>query len=134
MEVGVLLGPGQKVLYWHNPEGRSEAYLPDSRSLWEVMWENRHRLSGFAHSHPGSGPVSPSWEDVTTFAAIEAALGRRLNWWIVNKYHISLVTWKGPDKCNYQVINLSENGLKSDDCLDWVRDLRIASYGRHDDA
>jgi len=125
MEAGVIISKGEP-LYWHIPPDRSTSCLPDSTELWNQFWKFRHTLDGFAHSHPGSGPVGPSWEDITTFAAVEAALGRRLNWWIINQYYVSLVMWKGPDKCDYQVSNL-ESELS--DCLDWVDDLRKASYG-----
>jgi len=83
-EAGVVIGRNQQVLHWHLPESRSIAYLPDSRTLWDVLWENRSNLVGFAHTHSGNGVPYPSHEDVTTFAAIEAALGQRLVWWIVS--------------------------------------------------
>lgn len=69
---------------WHLPPGRSGGYLPDSPDLWQQLWENRAILEGFAHSHPGKGRAacSPSLEDITTFDAIERALGKSLRWWI----------------------------------------------------
>lgn len=84
IEAGVVLDNNNKPLHWHLPPGRSVGGLPDSRDLWEVIWENRDNLSGIAHSHPGTGKPGPSHTDVTTFAAVEAALGRRLDWWIVS--------------------------------------------------
>ena len=42
-------------------------------------------LAGVAHSHPGGGIPTPSWEDLTTFAAVEDGLGQRLVWWIVSE-------------------------------------------------
>lgn len=125
MEVGLLLDLKQEIIYWHNPEGRSEAYLPDSRTLWEVIWENRNKISGFAHSHPGNGIPAPSQEDITTFAAVEAALGKRLNWWIVNKYSNALIVWRGPDKHDYTRLA----GIIEEFRAPWVQKLRIASYG-----
>ena len=84
-EAGVLIDlKTNEPLYWHAPAGRSCAYLPDSRDLWEVIWEHRGKILGFAHSHPGSGVPVPSHEDLTTFRAIEAALGTSLAWWITS--------------------------------------------------
>lgn len=84
IEVGVLIDMAGFPFYWHTPEGASSVQLPDSRTLWDEIWENRQKLRGFAHSHPGSGRPSPSSTDLTTFAAIEAGLGTRLTWWILS--------------------------------------------------
>jgi hypothetical protein len=75
--------------------------LPDSRDLWDVIQENKDRVMGFAHSHPGSGIPAPSFEDVSTFAAIEAALGKRLVWWITSSDSFSEWCWVGPHKWDY---------------------------------
>jgi hypothetical protein len=82
MEVGVLIGRDQRVIHWHLPANRTSVALPDSQDLWSQIWNNRTEVLGFAHSHPGRGVPYPSREDVTTFAAVEAALGRNLVWWI----------------------------------------------------
>jgi hypothetical protein len=116
-EAGVLISKEGKPLYWHVPEDRSTAYLPDSRDLWEVIWDFRDNILGFAHSHP-PGCDGPSQEDVTTFAAVEAALGRRLAWWIVTDRDLSLVEWCGPDKLDYMVSFLGRSQLP------WVPMLR----------
>jgi hypothetical protein len=92
IEAGVVLDKKGECLHWHLPQGRSVAYLPDSRLLWWVFWDLRHRLSGFAHSHP-SGVYYPSHEDLTTFAAVEAGLGMRLDWWIVSDDKVTLSHW-----------------------------------------
>ena len=104
IEAGVVLDPNNMPLHWHLPPGRSMGGLLDSRDLWEVIWENRDNISGIAHSHPGSGKPGPSHTDVTTFAAIEAALGRRLDWWIVSAGDGALVLLRhaGPEKLDYQ--------------------------------
>lgn len=121
MEAGVLLDREGKPIHWHLPPGRSGGSLPDSRDLWDVIWENRGNISGFAHSHPGSGLPGPSYTDVTTFAAIEQALGRRLNWFITSSDSWALYRWEGPDKLDYKL-------LTSD--LKWLDRLRAASnYG-----
>lgn len=74
IEVGVVIGLDFRPRYWHLPPGRTAGSIPDTRSLWDVLWEQRADVAGFAHSHPGSGVPGPSHTDVTTFAAIEAGL------------------------------------------------------------
>lgn len=103
IETGVVLDLAGQPLHWHLPPGRSMGGLPDSRKLWDVIWENRDIISGIAHSHPGSGIPGPSQTDVTTFAAIEAALGRRLDWWIVSAGDetVVLLRWAGSGKLDY---------------------------------
>jgi len=103
IETAVVINNEKRAIYWHLPEGRSAAYLPDSRNLWDVIWENREDLSGIAHSHPGGGTPGPSYEDVTTFAAVESALGKRLDWWIMSRDQIVLIQWAGPDKYDYRM-------------------------------
>jgi len=101
MEAGVVVGKAGEPIYWHAPKGRTAAYLPDSPTLWQVLWHNRTVLQGFAHSHPGSGYPHPSHEDVTTFAAVESGLGKRLDWWIATEDELSLVRWAGPGRLDY---------------------------------
>lgn len=103
VEIGLVLDWTGQELHWHEPPGRSAGHIPDSHDLWEFLFENRGVISGFAHSHPGSGAVGPSYEDVTTFAAVEAGLGLRLDWWILNADSMVLVRWAGPDRLDYSV-------------------------------
>lgn len=117
-EAGAVIGRDGKVLHWHLPPDRNVRALPDSRTLWDVLWEHRARILGFAHSHPGSGCPVPSWTDRTTFAAIEAALGRRLVWWITSTNRVVAVGWRGPDPHDYAVRPLDDAGLG------WLCDLR----------
>lgn len=102
IEAGVVVtekGP----VFWHLPEGRTSGGLPDSRLLWDVLWEHRRAaFLGFAHSHPGSGRPGPSWIDVTTFAAIELGLGRRLTWWITSSNLMVGLHYDGPGKHDYR--------------------------------
>jgi len=86
METGVVVSIHHEPIFWHEPGGRSSGALPDSRMLWDVLWQaNRDGwLSGFAHTHPGGGLPGPSREDISSFVAIENAIGRPLNWWIVS--------------------------------------------------
>jgi hypothetical protein len=124
IEAGVLVDltedPEGVPIYWHLPINRNTIALPDSRPLWDVIWENRHKDLGFAHSHPGSGTPGPSHEDMTTFAAIEAALGKRLVWWIVSSDSYIDLGWAGPHKLSYRV----------GPCMfqpSWVERLRVES-------
>ncbi len=125
MEAGVVVGFGGEPLYWHLPSNRTVASLPDSRDLWDVFWENRGTLQGFAHSHPGSGVPSPSWEDITTFAAVEQGLGRRLTWWIISETHRVVVLWRGPGPHDYETY-LDLDTLDYRPC--WLDGLRKTSY------
>lgn len=94
VETGVLVAKNGQPILWHVPEGRSAAYLPDSRGLWKAIWEHRENVLGFAHSHPGSGQPGPSSEDLSTFEAVEAALGRRLKWWICSSDQLIECNWE----------------------------------------
>lgn len=102
IEAGVVIteeGP----VFWHLPNGRSSVAIPDTRKLWDVLWELRDtEFLGFAHSHPGSGVPAPSDTDLTTFAAIESGLGRRLDWWITSFDRIIQLRWEGPGRLDYE--------------------------------
>jgi len=116
LEAGVLIGDND-FAYWHLPKKRTGGSLPDSRELWDVFWEHRKdQYLGFAHSHPGKGTPGPSWTDITTFAGIEAGLGRRIQWWITSADRIIQIYWVGPTRYDYSAI------LAHD--LDWVEKLR----------
>jgi hypothetical protein len=117
IETGVLISFDGHPIHWHLPPGRSCGYLPDSRDLWDIIWENRASLDGFAHSHPGFGIPSPSHEDVTTFAAVELALGRNLKWWITSANSTILLVRIGN---NYQPDFVSQEP-------NWIRKLRELS-------
>lgn len=94
LEAALLIGPRRDdVLYEHTPADRTSTHLPDSMVLWEKIWEHRGVLCGIAHSHPWNGFPSPSEEDCSTFAALELALGRRFDWWIVTLDRVSLFQW-----------------------------------------
>lgn len=119
-EAGVVIDLEGNPFHWHLPKNRTTVALPDSRDLWDVIWENRARLQGIAHSHPGSGVPGPSYEDVTTFAAIELALGRRLEWWITSSDRLVVIRWTGPDKLSYTASPVYEDPT-------WVAQLRLLS-------
>lgn len=127
-ECCVVLGFHCRPVHWHCPRS-SSVYIPDDSNLWQVIWENRQELIGVAHSHPGCGSSSPSQEDLTTFAAIEAGIGRRLLWWIVTEDSAAYFWWVGPDKYSY-------DGTDSLVDWDWLPELRrqsgYKSYGGFD--
>jgi hypothetical protein len=108
IEAAAVIGQGGAVIHWHLPAGRSSGALPDSRELWEVIWQRRAELLGIAHSHPGSGLPAPSFEDVTTFSAVELALGTRLAWWITSADRVVVCRWIGPNKYDYRAELIEE--------------------------
>ncbi len=83
MEVALVFDLNGNTIHWHEPPGRSGGSIPDTRSLWDILWENRERLGGVAHTHPWDGPAYPSHTDLTTFDAIERGLGKHLLWPVV---------------------------------------------------
>lgn len=135
IEAGVVIDINGAPIYWHLPDGRTGGSLPDSQPLWEVLWEHRDILGGFAHSHPGSGTPDPSRTDITTFIAVEAGLGRHLDWWITSSDRLivcrrylpqyrrqgvySYISERGI-KYNYLATELSENPP-------WAQELRRLS-------
>lgn len=102
IEVALVVDLEGKTLRWHLPPGRSGGYVPDSHDLWEFIWNNRDRIGGVAHTHPWNGTAGPSQTDVTTFAAIEEALGKRLVWPVVTFTDAGYFAWVGPNKLDYQ--------------------------------
>ena len=83
LEVALVFDKEGKTIHWHVPPGRSSGHIPDTRDLWEVLWENRDRIGGVAHTHPWNGDAWPSLTDMTTFRAVERGLGRQLLWPVV---------------------------------------------------
>lgn len=104
IETALVFDQEGKTLHWHLPPGRSGGYIPDTQSLWDVIWENRDRLGGVAHTHPWDGEAWPSRTDVTTFSAVEMALGKRLQWPIVTFSVVKVFTWVGPEKYDYGLL------------------------------
>jgi hypothetical protein len=96
IETAAVISVRGEVLLWHAPPGRSAVAIPDTRALWDVLWTHREAVAGVAHSHPGWGPPTPSWEDLTTFGALEAGLGLRLSWWIATAGAVRRYRWLGP--------------------------------------
>ena len=124
MEAGVLLGPNNSVIYWHTPNDRSGGALPDNRDLWDVIWENRAIVTGFAHTHPGSGIPGPSYTDITTFKSIENGLGKHLNWFIFSSDSQVLCLFEDESK---SIITVELNDSHTDK-MTWMDRLRELSH------
>jgi hypothetical protein len=122
-EAGVLINLEGEVLYWHLPEDRQSVILPDSPTLWDIIWTNRAYITGFAHSHPGNGWPGPSQMDLTTFKAIEDGIGRNLKWWITSSDHLVVIR-RNPDEGEGKPKYLIR---KLDTEPSWVRKLRELS-------
>lgn len=121
IETGVIFDYDMKPIYWHLPFDRSAGHIGDSRDLFLIMMENKGRIYGFAHSHPGSGLPSPSWTDLTTFSAVERGLGKRLVWPIVTKDRLRNFFWQGPDEFDYKDVFIDAKFY-------WLSELRYHSY------
>jgi Prokaryotic homologs of the JAB domain len=79
-EVCLLIGKRGAIL-WADAS-TSPTALPDSRERWDAIWAHREELDAIAHSHP-VGPAAFSAEDESTMAALDAALGRPLRYYVV---------------------------------------------------
>jgi hypothetical protein len=100
MELAMVFDGRGRVLHWHEPPGCLTSWIPDTRSLWEVLIENVEILGGVAHIHPSKGMPSPSHEDITTFRANEDGLGRKLIWPIASLTHVGYF-WRYPEADHY---------------------------------
>lgn len=129
IETAVVFDENSYPIYWHEPIGRTGGALPDSRSLWDVLWENREWIYGIAHTHPWDGPSGPSQTDITTFAAIEAGLGKRLVWPIVTMTHIAIIVWYRRTD-SYEEIALPKLS-KQKEWKKLIQELRQKSRGKH---
>jgi hypothetical protein len=122
MEAGLVFTKWGVPIFWHTPPDRTMGALPDSRDLWDVLWEHRHELGGVAHTHPWSGASWPSSTDVTTFAAVEAGLGQRLFWPIITFSEVGYFEWVGPGRLDYGMQGLRRFRLRRED-IEKLRDL-----------
>ncbi len=106
------------------PPGRSSVSIPDTRSLWDLVFDGRDRVVGIAHTHPGRGYPHPSDEDITTFRAMEKGLGRRIKWWILTSNRSVLFEWSGHGISGYEL----KRSLPQEEEPSWMNELRRASY------
>jgi hypothetical protein len=124
LETALVFSDTGETLFWHVPLERSEYSLPDSRTLWEVLWENRALLGGVAHTHPWEGPAWPSQTDVTTWRALEKGLGKLLLWPIVTFSDVKYFGWN-PITEQYCEMNLEKSTIILD--VEKLRELSRSS-------
>lgn len=120
IEAGVVIDSDHNPIHWHLPPGRSSGALPDSQELWDVLWKNCGNMLGFAHTHPWYGTPHPSSTDLSTFRAVELALGRRLFWWIVTFDQIAYALWD-------EKLQQYEVRAIGGDNISWLEELRRRS-------
>ena len=119
-EAALVIDLEDQPVYWHLPAGRTPTVIPDSRDLWLVLWANRERLAGVAHTHP-AGILTPSRTDLRTFAACEDGLGRRLVWWIVTPAEVVVCSFRDGAPDGYICRPDSDRHT-------WVDELRRCSW------
>lgn len=123
LEACVVIDKNNQPIYWNLPNGRTSVKVPDSRPFWDVVYERRHEIKGIAHSHPGGGLPSPSYEDITTFDAMEEGLGLRLEWWITSSNRLISCKWQGKQDYSSQ----EDFGVYPE----WLPKLRsLSGYGK----
>ena len=93
IETAMVFARDGHPIFWLCPNGCTSGSVPDSSNMWHRIWDSRDVIGGVAHTHPWVGPTDASHTDVTTFAAIEAGLGKRLYWPIITMTHVSYFTW-----------------------------------------
>jgi len=126
IEVAVVFDTEGQPIEWYIPPNGSGVYIPDSRSLWDILWDNRERLGGVAHTHPFYGHPGPSQTDETTFSAVERGLGKRLLWPIVTFNEVAIYQWD-PEIVAYARIIRCPLGVVT---IDRLRELsREVSHG-----
>lgn len=101
IEVALVFAKDGSTLLWHDPEGRSSGYIPDSKELWDFLVGNRDQIGGVAHTHPWEGSAWFSKTDVTTWSALERGLGVRWIWPVVTFSEVKNFVWVGPGKLDY---------------------------------
>jgi proteasome lid subunit RPN8/RPN11 len=85
VEVCFLIGHDDTVLW--SDRSTSATAMPDSALRWQAIWRHREQLAIIAHTHP-TGRTEFSAEDLSTFAAIDAALGRPLRYAVVTRHAV----------------------------------------------
>jgi hypothetical protein len=129
-ETIVVFDTTGKAIYWHDKDA-SSGYVPDSDDLFDMMWENKDRLGGFAHTHPWNGEAIPSGIDLSTYRDLELALGKRLVWPVVSFTEVTLVFWDkyepGDGHGEGEGYVCAEQGYFEHLTFDWVDELRRKS-------
>ena len=114
-EVCFLIGRGGAVLW--SDASDSPSAMPDSRSRWEAIWDNRDDLEEIAHSHP-HGPARFSQEDETTMSALISALGKAPRFSVVAP--TKMIAREANDAGNVQDVSVDPEPW-------WAALLRLAS-------
>ncbi len=132
METALVFDKQGKTICFHEPNGRSSGSIPDSRNLWDILWENRERLGGVAHTHPWDGESWPSHTDVTTFRAVELGLGVKLLWPIATFTDIKVFVYMDYGKAHQGYGSLDSCdadalGFPSELILEGLEELRARS-------
>lgn len=92
-ETALVFSNRGEIIRFHLPPGRTRASIPDSRDLWDIMWQYRRMLGGVAHVHPWEGHASPSGIDTSTWRACEQGLGTLLLWPIATFSEVRCFVW-----------------------------------------
>jgi proteasome lid subunit RPN8/RPN11 len=141
-ELAAVISDDEKdVLFWHMPEERQQAFLPDPKtsqamvdprrlsdpsdmSLWDALVKHREHMAGTVHIHPWTGSAHPSSEDITSYEAFEFWRNyvRRYRWWVATFSHLVVVRWQGPGKHDYKVTEVEKDRQPW-----WVEELRQRS-------
>lgn len=126
IEVACVLDLHGEVLHWHLPPDRTGGSIPDSSDLWQIIWENRDKIFAVAHTHPGRGVPWPSSTDMSTFKAVEAALGRPLTWIILSQDEYTFVVRRNlPDHDIIGGVQLP--AMSEPVALRWINQIRELS-------
>jgi len=100
IEVALVFDKAGHTIDWHCPQGCTSGSIPDSHDHFMVMLANLDRLGGTVHVHPWHGVADPSYTDITTWSAMDRALGRRL-WAVATFTEVNFFRWIGPGKHDY---------------------------------
>lgn len=110
-EVAAIFDKNGNLISWHMPEGRDTAYIPDTKSLADVLYAQAEEIGGVAHTHPWDGPARPSHEDVTSWSSIELGLSVRWIWPIITMTDVGFFRWCGPGKYHYERLPIINDWL-----------------------
>ena len=127
LEAAFVFDDCGRVLYWHEPTSRTAISIDDSFDLWDIIWSFRKRLGGICHSHPWKGLALPSITDLTTFAAVEKGLGKKLIWPIVTTNHIAYYHYDANPQSGYVAI-LPASLIECGEWADNIKELRLRSF------
>ena len=125
-EMAMVFSHEGKALFWLGPRGHTEGSIPDSEILWQRIWSNRAEIGGVAHTHPWDGKPGPSHTDVTTWDAIERALGKRMLWPIVS---MTDVVFYVRNPLTGEFVETPSTFAGQKDWLEIVEELRRTSRG-----